>query len=347
MAAHHTSQSERSIHEMLRDTPSMNESASAIHSGAHEPVRAKHPSSLPLNNVSAPTTPSTAYASSASALNGSASSSGLSGLGSMSLGGGVGGGSVGSVSDTSAFIRSSATKIDTIRNWSISTYKCTRQLMLEKLGKSTRTVDSELEAQIEQLRDTQRKYLQVLRLTRALHSHFHHVVQTQHCLAEAFSDLAQKSPELQEEFTYNSDAQRSLTKNGELLLAALNFFTASVSTLCNKTIEDTLITVRQYETARIEYDAYRTDLENARPLVGLSGGGGAAVATASATTMSMPGGVGEEAQRSFAKHRDSYEKLRADIAVKMQFLDENRVSVFYNYCITSSYIVWLNPYRSK
>lgn len=168
--------------------------------------------------------------------------------------------------------------------------------------------------------------MQVLRLTRALHSHFHHVVQTQHCLAEAFSDLAQKSPELQEEFTYNSDAQRSLTKNGELLLSALNFFTASVSTLCNKTIEDTLITVRQYETARVEYDAYRTDLENARPLVGLSGQGGAAVATASATTMSMPGGVGEEAQRSFAKHRDSYEKLRADIAVKMQFLDENRVS---------------------
>lgn len=34
----------------------------------------------------------------------------------------------------------------------------------------------------------------------------------------------------------------------------------------------------------------------------------------------------EEAQRSFAKHKDNYEKLRADIAVKMQFLDENRVS---------------------
>lgn len=117
-------------------------------------------------------------------------------------------------------------------------------------GKSTRTVDSELEAQIEQLRDTQRKYLQILRLTRALGSHFHHVVQTQHCLSEAFSDLAQKSPELQQEFLYNSETQRSLTKNGELLLAALNFFVSSVNTLCNKTIEDTLITIRQYEVAR-------------------------------------------------------------------------------------------------
>lgn len=33
----------------------------------------------------------------------------------------------------------------------------------------------------------------------------------------------------------------------------------------------------------------------------------------------------EDAQKSFLKHKESYEKLRADIAVKMQFLDENRV----------------------
>lgn len=150
----------------------------------------------------------------------------------------------------SNLLKSSASKIDTIKNWSISTYKCTRQLMLEKLGKSQRTIDSELEAQIEQLRDTQRKYLQILRLTRALSSHFHHVVVTQHALSEAFSELAQKSPELQEEFTCNSEIQRNLTKNGEILLNALNFFTSSVNTLCNKTIDDTLITIRQYETAR-------------------------------------------------------------------------------------------------
>lgn len=151
----------------------------------------------------------------------------------------------------STFIKVGASKIDSIRNWSISTYKCTRQMMLERLGKSTRTVDSELEAQIEQLRETQRKYLSILRLTRLFSSHFHHVVLTQHQLAEAFSDLAQKSPELQEEFLYNSETQRNLTKNGEILLSALNFFVSSVNTLCNKTIEDTLITIRQFENARL------------------------------------------------------------------------------------------------
>lgn len=37
----------------------------------------------------------------------------------------------------------------------------------------------ELEAQIEQLRETQRKYSNILRLARSLTSHFYHVVQTQ------------------------------------------------------------------------------------------------------------------------------------------------------------------------
>ncbi|KAJ6636191.1 Arfaptin-1 [Pseudolycoriella hygida] len=268
-------QSHTSIHEMLKDTPTLNESNSAIHSGT-EP-RLKHPNSLALNNISAPATPTNSLAS--------------------PLG-------------DSSFIKSGAAKIDTLKNWSISTYKCTRQIMLEKLGKSSRTIDSELEAQIEQLRDTQRKYLQILRLTRALSSHFHHVVQTNRMLSEAFSDLAQKSPELQEEFMYNSDTQRSLTKNGELLLNALNFFTSSINTLCNKTIEDTLITIRQYETARIEYDAYRMDLENAKP-------------EPTSPTVSA------ESQKNYDKHKENYEKLRADITVKMQFLDENRIKVMH------------------
>jgi len=35
----------------------------------------------------------------------------------------------------------SASKIDVIKNWSVSTYKCTKQLINEKLGKSSKTVD--------------------------------------------------------------------------------------------------------------------------------------------------------------------------------------------------------------
>lgn len=298
---------ERSIHEMLKDSPSMNESSSAIHSGSSaEPVtppfgfssstsmhrQSVPPSTLTLHSTTGPAQDAQVMSPGSGSLNGSASTS------------------------TSEFLKNGASKIDSLKHWSISTYKCTRQIMLEKLGKTTRTVDTELEGSIEQLRETQRKYLSILRLTRAMSTHFFHMVQTQHLLSESFSDLAQKSPELQEEFLYNAETQRNLTKNGEILLNALNFFCSSVNTLCNQTIDDTLVTIKQYEQARIEFDAYKMDLELASQ------------PSSAATTPNSP--MAEEAQKNYAKHKENYEKLRSACATKMQFLDDNRVSA---YCI--------------
>lgn len=91
-------------------------------------------------------------------------------------------------------------------------------MLSERLGRGSRTIDAELETQIEVLRDTQLKYANILRLARALTSHFYQVMQTQRALGDAFSDLSQKNPELREEFTYNSETQRVLCKNGETLL---------------------------------------------------------------------------------------------------------------------------------
>lgn len=69
-------------------------------------------------------------------------------------------------------------------------------MISERFGRGSRTVDLELEAQIEVLRDTKRKYENVLRLARALTNHFYNMVQTQQALGDTFADLSQKSPEL-------------------------------------------------------------------------------------------------------------------------------------------------------
>ena len=74
-------------------------------------------------------------------------------------------------------------KLENIKKWTISTYKCSRQTLYEKLGKTSKTVDPELDDQIETLRDTQRKYSNILRLAKALCSHFYNMVQTQVSLA--------------------------------------------------------------------------------------------------------------------------------------------------------------------
>lgn len=83
-----------------------------------------------------------------------------------------------------------------------------------------------------------------------------------------------------------------------------------MNTLCNKTIEDTLQSIKQYEAARIEYDAYRTDLES---------------------MSTKPDGTNglEDAQQGYEIHRQHFMKLRAEVAVKLKFLDENRVHAMF------------------
>ncbi|KAM9801152.1 arfaptin-2-like isoform 1-T1 [Neosynchiropus ocellatus] len=204
-------------------------------------------------------------------------------------------------------------KLDTVKKWGINTYKCTKQMFSERFGRGSRTVDLELEAQIDLLRDTKSKYELILRLASALTTHFLNMVQTQQALGDTFTDLSQKSPELQDEFGYNAETQKLLCKNGESLLGAINFFVSSVDTLVNKTMEDTLMTIRHYENARLEFDAYRSDLEE----LSLGPRDAAAVARI------------EMAQQEYQIHRDKYERLRSDVTIKLKFLEENKVKVMH------------------
>ncbi|XP_067441187.1 arfaptin-1 isoform X2 [Thunnus thynnus] len=208
-------------------------------------------------------------------------------------------------------------KLDLVRKWSINTYKCTRQILSEKLGRGSRTVDLELEAQIEVLRDNKRKYQNVIKLAQTLASQLSQMMQTQRQLGDAFADLSLKSPELHEEFGYNADTQKLLSKNGETLLGAINFFISSVNTLVDKTIEDTMLNIKQYEIARVEYDAYRTDLEELN------------LGPRDAVTMPKI----EQSQQQFQIHREKFERMRNDVSVKLKFLEENKVKVLHNQLI--------------
>lgn len=81
-------------------------------------------------------------------------------------------------------------------------------------------------------------------------SHFYHMQESQKQLAVEFKELAKLEPELQDEFNCNATTQEALVTNGDKLLGALNFFINSVNTLCSKTVEDTLLTIKNFEFAR-------------------------------------------------------------------------------------------------
>ena len=64
---------------------------------------------------------------------------------------------------------------------------------------------------------------------------------------------------------------------------------------------------------RVEYDAYRTDLEslNLGPRDG-------------STAPRI-----DDAQKKFSAHKEKFDRLRADVAIKLKFLEENKVRKFY------------------
>lgn len=71
----------------------------------------------------------------------------------------------------------------------------------------------------------------------------------------------------------------------------------------------TLILYDLCSFGRIEYDAYRTDLEELN------------LGPRDANTLPKI----EQSQQHFQIHREKYEKMRIDVSVKLKFLEENKV----------------------
>lgn len=70
-----------------------------------------------------------------------------------------------------------------------------------------------------------------------------------------------------------------------------------------------LLSLKCLPAPRIEYDAYRTDLEDLN------------LGPRDASTMPKI----ELSQRQFQIHRDKYERMRNDVSIKLKFLEENKV----------------------
>uniref|UniRef100_A0A3Q4G849 Arfaptin-1-like n=1 Tax=Neolamprologus brichardi TaxID=32507 RepID=A0A3Q4G849_NEOBR len=204
-------------------------------------------------------------------------------------------------------------KFRRVRNWSITKYKYTKQALSEKLGRGSRTVDLDLEPRLELLKDDRQRYENVTSLAQTLASQLSQLTVTQKNLGDAFTELSVKTPTLHLEFGINADAQRFLSKSGETLTEAINAFTSDMNTLVNKTIEDTMINAKQYETVRW-YDAFRVDLEELN------------MGPRDAVTVPKL----EQAQKDFQTQREKYEKIRDDLSVKVKLLEGNKVKVLRN-----------------
>lgn len=197
-----------------------------------------------------------------------------------------------------------------LKEWGTHQMKITKQLVSEKIGRSTRTIDPNLDQRIESLKETQKKYAQLIALASQFQFHFGQVVEMQKSLAENFAFMSVRTPELHTEFHYNSETQKVVARNGETLIAAVQFFVSNMQTVCTKTMDDTLQTVKGYESARLSYDAYRNDLEELKKHANTSEKAAARLPVAAA---------------EFEKHKAKFEQYRQDVDIKLKLLDENKV----------------------
>ena len=197
-----------------------------------------------------------------------------------------------------------------LKEWGTHQLKITKQLIQERFGNGTRTVDAELEQRIESLKETQKKYAHLMALSTQLHSHFSNVIDSQKSLAEHFAFMSVRSPELHTEFHLNSETQRVISRNGETLQEAIKHFISNLRTISSKTMEDTLQTAKVYDSTRLAYDAYRTECEDLQKQAATS-----QKAASNLAAMSV----------ELEKSKKKFEKLRQDVDIKLKLLDENKV----------------------
>lgn len=204
--------------------------------------------------------------------------------------------------------------LDKLKRWGMKQYRVNRQRVQEMMGTATVTTEPDLEPRVDKLQVHLTKYKELHMLGEELATRFSALTATQKKMGDFFQEMSLKSKDLQDEFSYNAETQKALYKNGKTLNECLSTFNQALHTLIFRTMEDTLMTLKEYEKARVEFDAYRTDLEKMQMQSGPSEPPNHQIRL-------------EEATKSFKLRKERLDKLKDSLIIKIKLLDENRHKV--------------------
>ncbi|CAD5221915.1 unnamed protein product [Bursaphelenchus xylophilus] len=202
-----------------------------------------------------------------------------------------------------------AAKVESFKNWTVNRFKTTKQSVFEQLGKVEKTVDSDMDQRINNLKDLHNRYKDVLNAAKTYSDHIQALNNSQRILSESLYQLSLKENDLKQTLTDRSEVLRSFSHNGDALIKSIGHFVSSLETLSNKTIKDTMWTIQVYEQARLEFDVYRHELSTLKQNV-------------DADQTKIP-----DVESRCNEHKKKYEQLKEDVRVKIALLDENRLKV--------------------
>uniref|UniRef100_A0A3B4UID4 ADP-ribosylation factor interacting protein 2b n=1 Tax=Seriola dumerili TaxID=41447 RepID=A0A3B4UID4_SERDU len=176
-------------------------------------------------------------------------------------------------------------KLETMKKWGLNTYKVSVITMIsERFGRGSRDCGPELEAQIEVLRDTKRKYEKRPATGQSTDQPLSTTwCRRKHALGEPLLTSVRKSPEL----------RSLLCKTGRTLLGAINFFVSSINTLVNQDHGRTPCgRSRCMKNARSEYWTLFLGPRDAVAMARI-----------------------DAAQQQYQVHKEKYERLRSDVII--------------------------------
>eukprot|EP00117_Sycon_ciliatum_P006941 scpid75442/ scgid10257/ Arfaptin-1; ADP-ribosylation factor-interacting protein 1 len=200
-------------------------------------------------------------------------------------------------------------------SWSITKARLLKQQTLETLGSATRTTDTKLSDRLITLMAQREKYNALLKVALRLCAQVRDIKTTQRELANVLGTFSARSEELGKEVETNASTQRLLARNGDVLYEALSTFCANLTHLLNTAMEDTFKQLKIYQSARLEFDAYRNGEASAR-----------ASAEASPSDESRKIRLERKVQELDERKR-RFESLRKDLTVRVHFLEQNQLKV--------------------
>uniref|UniRef100_A0A095B4C8 Arfaptin-1 n=1 Tax=Schistosoma haematobium TaxID=6185 RepID=A0A095B4C8_SCHHA len=109
-------------------------------------------------------------------------------------------------------------RLENFKHWSVTTFKYTKQMIEEKLGTASVTCDQELEDRISMFRNMHQQYRILHNLAEKLANSFRETIHHQRAFTSHMTTLIVQQPDLNSEFTYNTETQRIVISNGEKLL---------------------------------------------------------------------------------------------------------------------------------
>jgi len=187
------------------------------------------------------------------------------------------------------------------------TFRVTKQIVGERYGQATRTIDQEVQEKMQDMLHRRKKYTKLHTLADSLTKDYAKFAQSQLNFGECLKDVGVNTPELHDMLIHIGDTQSRIAQESQQMQLSLSRFSCGIQTLVEKTMQDSQQSSARLQQIRLEYDAIRQDLESQRHR--------------------NMGGVAVEMQHKFQQIQDNYAKGREELLVKLQLLDENRVRV--------------------